>query len=131
MRGDNHVAFDENARVLLIIEEVQRTGGDLAIVALVIEKRGNVASLSTRLSFFPNTVHKSVPRRPEETDEASDKGRFWYDSSRSRQYFRYFAPIWRGRNGYPGFYKETREAGNTLGAAVNGIFAEYLRPINE
>ena len=151
-RGDNHAANGEFSRVLLIVEEVKQSGCELAIVAFVVEKRGVVASLSVRYGFFPNTIHKVVPRRPWVTDKVSDCDLPWTNDksigvncNKTRRYYRYFAPIWwktefrgreyGGRREYcrnfriylPEFRNETMYAAKTLAGVISEIIAETLK----
>lgn len=134
MRGDNHEAWGSNSRVLLMIEEVEQAKRELAIVALVVQKRGTIANVSIRRSCWPTTLHSDAPR-----SKATKKRKgFRCDTPYETCFRRFFAPIeWETSNleSYgnltmftlqPCFHAETEEAAEAIASGVLACLSDEM-----
>ena len=135
MRGDKHEAWSSHSRVLLAIEEVEQSRRELAVVALVVQKRGSVVSISIRRSGWPRTIHT----RASIFNNGTRKVKGFRSGSYYETCARYFFPpaAWevsnvssRGDFSFSlcaSFCEETTEAAEAIGT---GILGWILNDIN-
>ncbi|MBQ9811860.1 MAG: hypothetical protein IJM54_00980 [Thermoguttaceae bacterium] len=60
MRGENHKSYNVYNSVLLVVDEVEESGSELAIVALVVTDEGRSINLSIRWSSWPASLLKDL-----------------------------------------------------------------------
>ena len=131
MRGDGHIAADNKTKVLLAIEEVAKEGGELAVAALIVTKRGMILDAAIRRSCWPNTIHRNVPRR-RHVSNLDWRG----NTGRQIAYIKYFAPrAWIRTKGLPGktyfmkagFGPETEAVAESIAKSMSNIVGQLLR----
>ncbi len=120
MRGDKHSASGTGSKVLLIVEEVAQSKDELAIVAVVFQKRGQTVNVDVRFSVWPNTIHFKTPRRRIYAESGLGFYLNW-SSLKEECYYSYFSPVSWGFNGerfYPEFQDETISNAESIAMSV-------------
>ncbi len=126
MRGKEHAASGTAAKVLLIVEEIEQSDGELAIIAVVFQKRGMLVSYDVRYSAWPNTIHLTTPRRNLYA-KASDNWCVNWSSLEKELFYYYFSPIGWTHEGdvVPEFDKETISSAELFARAVHGVLKKW------